>query len=138
MIWYFLLGISQILIDDLLKLGAGSVLQHIVAQDGKTHPPLFRAAMTSSTFLPSQYQYNDTVPEVIFCLSTKLHLLTKLSQTLYSEVVAQTKYECRSVYLYSVADSDVLFFFEVAPPQMIPLRVSVARTLTFFKSQTLI
>ncbi|KAF5345008.1 hypothetical protein D9757_013981 [Collybiopsis confluens] len=53
--------------------GAGSVLQHVVAQDGKTNPPLFRGAITSSTFLPSQYFYNDTVPE-----------------SLYSEVVSQT------------------------------------------------
>ncbi|KAF5358811.1 hypothetical protein D9758_008542 [Tetrapyrgos nigripes] len=32
--------------------GAGSVLQQVIAQDGRTHPQLFRAAMTSSTFLP--------------------------------------------------------------------------------------
>ncbi|KAE9408462.1 alpha/beta-hydrolase [Gymnopus androsaceus JB14] len=53
--------------------GAGSVLQHVVAQDGQTSPQLFRGAITSSTFLPSQYLYNDTIPELI-----------------YSEVVAQT------------------------------------------------
>ncbi|KAE9408457.1 alpha/beta-hydrolase [Gymnopus androsaceus JB14] len=53
--------------------GAGSVLQHIVAHDGQTSPQLFRGAITSSTFLPSQYMYNDTIPEL-----------------LYSEVVAQT------------------------------------------------
>ncbi|KAK7461911.1 hypothetical protein VKT23_008342 [Stygiomarasmius scandens] len=53
--------------------GAGSVLQHVIAQDGRTFPPLFRAAITSSTFLPSQYKYNDRIPEA-----------------LYSEVVAQT------------------------------------------------
>ncbi|EIW78140.1 alpha beta-hydrolase [Coniophora puteana RWD-64-598 SS2] len=46
--------------------GAGSVLQHIIANGGKTQSPLFRAAMTSSTFLPSQFAYNDTVPETIF------------------------------------------------------------------------
>lgn len=44
--------------------GAGSVLQHIVAQDGRTSPQLFRGAITSSTFLPSQYMFNDYVPEV--------------------------------------------------------------------------
>ncbi|PPQ73249.1 hypothetical protein CVT26_015059 [Gymnopilus dilepis] len=44
--------------------GAGSVLQHVVANAGQTTPPLFRAAITSSTFLPSQYMYNDTIPEV--------------------------------------------------------------------------
>ncbi|KAH0585493.1 hypothetical protein H2248_008731 [Termitomyces sp. 'cryptogamus'] len=53
--------------------GAGSVMQHVVANGGKTSPPLFRAAITSSTFLPSQYSYDDRIPE-----------------TLYNEVVAQT------------------------------------------------
>ncbi|KAJ7599342.1 Alpha/Beta hydrolase protein [Mycena floridula] len=57
-----------------LSAGAGSVLQHLVANGGKTTPPLFRGAITSSTFLPSQYAFNDTIPE-----------------TLYNEVVSQTK-----------------------------------------------
>ncbi|KAF9060479.1 Alpha/Beta hydrolase protein [Rhodocollybia butyracea] len=46
--------------------GAGSVLQHIVAHDGQTSPQLFRGAITSSTYLPSQYLYNDTVPELLY------------------------------------------------------------------------
>ncbi|KAJ3916723.1 Alpha/Beta hydrolase protein [Lentinula edodes] len=46
--------------------GAGSVLQHVVAQDGQTSPPLFRAAITSSTFLPSQYPFDDAVPEALY------------------------------------------------------------------------
>jgi len=46
--------------------GAGSVLQHVVANGGNTNPPLFQAAMTSSTFLPSQYKYNDQIPETIY------------------------------------------------------------------------
>ncbi|KAJ3852552.1 Alpha/Beta hydrolase protein [Lentinula lateritia] len=54
--------------------GAGSVLQHIVAQEGRTSPQLFRGAITSSTFLPSQYMFNDSVPEL-----------------LYSEVVSQAQ-----------------------------------------------
>ncbi|KAG6914514.1 hypothetical protein DXG01_016846 [Tephrocybe rancida] len=52
--------------------GAGSVLQHVIAHDGKTSPPLFRGAISSSSFLPSQYTYNDVVP-----------------QTLYNDVVSQ-------------------------------------------------
>ena len=44
--------------------GAGSVIQHIVAHGGNTQPPLFRAGMTSSTYLPFQYNFNDAVPEV--------------------------------------------------------------------------
>ncbi|KAG1834979.1 Alpha/Beta hydrolase protein [Suillus subalutaceus] len=46
--------------------GAGSVLQHIVAHGGNTQPPLFETAMTSSTFLPSQYNYNDRIPEMLY------------------------------------------------------------------------
>ncbi|KAH0833387.1 Alpha/Beta hydrolase protein [Lanmaoa asiatica] len=46
--------------------GAGSVLQHIVANGGNTQPPLFNAAITSSTFLPSQYYYNDRVPQLMY------------------------------------------------------------------------
>ncbi|KAG1753521.1 Alpha/Beta hydrolase protein [Suillus paluster] len=46
--------------------GAGSVLQHLVAHGGNTQPPLFRAAMTSSTVLASQYNYNDRIPEMLY------------------------------------------------------------------------
>ncbi|KAJ6582727.1 Alpha/Beta hydrolase protein [Mycena vulgaris] len=46
--------------------GAGSVLQHVIANDGQTEPHLFRGAITSSTFLPSQYQFDDRVPELLF------------------------------------------------------------------------
>ncbi|KAF8168656.1 Alpha/Beta hydrolase protein [Mycena galopus ATCC 62051] len=53
--------------------GAGSVIQHIVANNGQTEPQLFRGAISSSTFLPSQYHYNDPIPELV-----------------YSQVVAQT------------------------------------------------
>ncbi|KAF8801557.1 alpha/beta-hydrolase [Phlegmacium glaucopus] len=53
--------------------GAGSVLQQVIANGGNTRPALFRAAITSSTFLPSQYNFNDPIPEA-----------------LYSEVVNQT------------------------------------------------
>lgn len=48
----------------------------------------------SSLFLPFQYDYNDTIPEV-FCLSCFLISVLKLTtswQTLYSEVVAQARY----------------------------------------------
>ncbi|GLB44903.1 putative type-B carboxylesterase lipase family protein [Lyophyllum shimeji] len=53
--------------------GAGSVLQHVIAHDGKTSPPLFRGAITSSSFVPPQYNYDDPIHE-----------------TLYNEVVSQT------------------------------------------------
>ncbi|KAG7448366.1 alpha/beta-hydrolase [Guyanagaster necrorhizus] len=46
--------------------GAGSVLQQVIANGGQTFPPLFRAAITSSSFLPSQYAYNDVVPEFLY------------------------------------------------------------------------
>ncbi|KAF9048790.1 alpha beta-hydrolase [Panaeolus papilionaceus] len=46
--------------------GAGSVLQHIVANGGKTSPPLFRGAITSSLYVPPQYKFNDPISESIF------------------------------------------------------------------------
>ncbi|KAJ6524299.1 Alpha/Beta hydrolase protein [Mycena vulgaris] len=49
-----------------VSAGAGSVLQHVIANDGQTEPQLFRGAITSSTFLPSQYQFDDRVPELLF------------------------------------------------------------------------
>ncbi|KAF5379722.1 hypothetical protein D9615_005696 [Tricholomella constricta] len=59
--------------------GAGSVLQHVIANGGKTSPPLFRAAITSSSFLPSQYAYGDRIPQI-----------------LYNDVVSQTN--CSSAF----------------------------------------
>ncbi|KAK1234057.1 hypothetical protein PQX77_002751 [Marasmius sp. AFHP31] len=46
--------------------GAGSVLQHVIAEDGQTSPQLFRGAISSSMFLPSQYVYNDTIPQASY------------------------------------------------------------------------
>ncbi|KAJ7227670.1 alpha beta-hydrolase, partial [Mycena rebaudengoi] len=46
--------------------GGGSVLQHVIANNGQTQPPLFRGAIASSPFLPSQYKYDDRIPELIF------------------------------------------------------------------------
>ncbi|KAL0579413.1 hypothetical protein V5O48_002584 [Marasmius crinis-equi] len=62
--------------------GGGSVLQHIIAEDGQTNPKLFRAAITSSLDLPSQYGYNEQVPESLYqqalsqtnCASSSDHL----------------------------------------------------------------
>ena len=44
--------------------GAGSVLQHIIANNGSTQPSLFEAAITHSPFEPPQYNYDDEFPEV--------------------------------------------------------------------------
>ncbi|KAI9457054.1 Alpha/Beta hydrolase protein [Boletus coccyginus] len=46
--------------------GGGSVLEHIVADGGNTQPPLFNAAITSSTFLPPHYNYNDRLPQLLY------------------------------------------------------------------------
>ncbi|KAF8058216.1 Alpha/Beta hydrolase protein [Lyophyllum atratum] len=72
-----------------LLQGAGSVLQHVIANGGKTSPPLFRAAITSSTFLPSQYHYDDRIPEVRIGETASLTRFLTLVQILYSEVVSQ-------------------------------------------------
>ncbi|KDR83231.1 hypothetical protein GALMADRAFT_221150 [Galerina marginata CBS 339.88] len=70
--------------------GAGSVLQHVIANGGKTNPPLFRAAITSSTFLPSQYHFNDRIPE-----------------TLYNETVAQTNCSSAADTLNCLRNADL-------------------------------
>ncbi|KAJ7884470.1 hypothetical protein B0H13DRAFT_1484529, partial [Mycena leptocephala] len=44
-------------------LGAGSVLQQVIAHGGQTKPKLLRGAITSSSWLPSQHQFDDPVPE---------------------------------------------------------------------------
>ncbi|CAK5266644.1 unnamed protein product [Mycena citricolor] len=46
--------------------GGGSVLQHLIANNGKTQPQLFRAAITSSSYLPPQYKYDDPAAEILF------------------------------------------------------------------------
>lgn len=46
--------------------GAGSVFQQLVSRDGQQSPRLYRSAILSSSFLPSQYKYNDPVPEFIY------------------------------------------------------------------------
>ncbi|KAJ6508627.1 Alpha/Beta hydrolase protein, partial [Mycena sanguinolenta] len=48
--------------------GAGSIIQHVVARNGNTSPKLFRAAMTSSTYLGYQYNYNGEIPQAAFNL----------------------------------------------------------------------
>nr|GAT46602.1 predicted protein [Mycena chlorophos] len=46
--------------------GAGSVIQHMLANSGNTEPQLFRAAITSSTYIPPQYLYDHSVPQALF------------------------------------------------------------------------
>ncbi|KAJ7183590.1 alpha beta-hydrolase [Mycena filopes] len=70
--------------------GAGSVLQHVVANNGRTEPQLFRGAITSSAFLPSQYHYND-----------------RISELLYSEAVAQSNCSSASDSLACLRAADV-------------------------------
>ncbi|KZP26485.1 alpha/beta-hydrolase [Athelia psychrophila] len=50
----------------IIYLGATSVLQHIVAHGGRTNPPLFRNAITSSTILTSQYPADGLIPSQIY------------------------------------------------------------------------
>ncbi|KAJ6577926.1 hypothetical protein B0H19DRAFT_572472 [Mycena capillaripes] len=71
-------------------MGVGSVLQHVMANGCRTEPPLFSGAITSSTFLPSQYRFNDRVPELGITTPDLFNVLHLLFQLLFSEVVAQT------------------------------------------------
>ncbi|KAF9038959.1 alpha/beta-hydrolase [Hymenopellis radicata] len=43
--------------------GAQSVLEHVIANNGQTSPPLFKRGITSSTAILTQYRYNDSIPE---------------------------------------------------------------------------
>lgn len=45
----------------------------MVAHGGNTQPPLFRAGMTSSVFLPPQFKFNDEVPEVNYTIIMVYH-----------------------------------------------------------------
>ena len=47
-------------------LGAGAVLQQLVANGGETRPPLFNSAILSSIYYPPQYNYNDPIPEKVY------------------------------------------------------------------------
>ncbi|KAL1714299.1 Alpha/Beta hydrolase protein [Schizophyllum commune] len=49
-----------------VSAGAGSIYQQIVANDGQTSPPLFNTAMTSSNYLPPQYDVEDPISEAIY------------------------------------------------------------------------
>ncbi|KAF5360988.1 hypothetical protein D9756_005145 [Leucocoprinus leucothites] len=46
--------------------GGGSVILHLVANDGNTNPRLFRGGIASSAYVPPQYAYNNWIPERIF------------------------------------------------------------------------
>ncbi|KAF8071638.1 Alpha/Beta hydrolase protein [Lyophyllum atratum] len=62
--------------------GAGSVLQHVIAHDGKTNPPLFRAAISSSSYLPPQYDFDDSIPEAQYSNLVSLTNCTSSADTL--------------------------------------------------------
>ncbi|KAJ7104745.1 Alpha/Beta hydrolase protein [Mycena epipterygia] len=62
--------------------GAGSVLQHLIANGGQTEPQLFRAAISSSPFVPSQYEYNGRIPELVYSELVALTNCTSASDSL--------------------------------------------------------
>ncbi len=49
------------------------MLQHLVAHGGDTQPPLFRAVLMNSPFLPFQYNYDDPIAEVLVHVLVALH-----------------------------------------------------------------
>lgn len=56
----------KLTIRALLK-GAGSSIQHMLGNGGNTQPKLLKTIISSSSFLPSQYAYDDPIPEVCLC-----------------------------------------------------------------------
>jgi carboxylesterase type B len=62
--------------------GGGSVLQHLISRDGQASPKLFRAGISSSSFLPSQYKFNDAIPEGLYKQAVSQANCAKNSDTL--------------------------------------------------------
>lgn len=52
--------------------GGGGVLAHVIANGGKTSPPLFSRALASSPFWPKQYRYNSVEAQYIYNNFTSL------------------------------------------------------------------
>ncbi|KAG0650660.1 putative secreted lipase [Hyphodiscus hymeniophilus] len=46
--------------------GAGSVVAHVIANRGRTDPPLFSKALASSPFWPKTYKYDDPEAQAIY------------------------------------------------------------------------
>ncbi|KAF8871826.1 Alpha/Beta hydrolase protein [Infundibulicybe gibba] len=46
--------------------GGGSAMLHAIANGGNTQPSLFRGAISSSSYVPSQYYYDDVIPEKLY------------------------------------------------------------------------
>jgi carboxylesterase type B len=52
--------------------GGGSVVAQVIANGGKTHPPLFSKALASSPFWPKTYRYNAPEAQNIYDTMVKL------------------------------------------------------------------
>lgn len=52
--------------------GGGSVIAQVIANGGKTNPPLFSKAFTSSPFWPKQYRYDSIEAQEIYNNFTSL------------------------------------------------------------------
>ena len=59
--------------------GAGSVVAQVIANGGRTNPPLFSKALTSSPFWPKTYNYD--APEVIQVFRETLFYFMLLRKT---------------------------------------------------------
>ncbi|OBT69896.1 hypothetical protein VE03_00662 [Pseudogymnoascus sp. 23342-1-I1] len=52
--------------------GGGSVVAQVIANGGKTHPPLFSRALASSPFWPKAYKYNEPEAQNLYDTMAKL------------------------------------------------------------------
>ncbi|KAH7906562.1 Alpha/Beta hydrolase protein [Hygrophoropsis aurantiaca] len=106
--------------------GAGSVLQHIVAHEGNTQPPLFRAGITSSTFQPSQYYYNDRIPQMYYNETVTYTGCSSSTDTLAClKTVNVTTMQDANTYLAGTAFWDTFVFAPVVDGTFIVERPSV-------------
>ncbi|KAI0029565.1 alpha/beta-hydrolase [Vararia minispora EC-137] len=86
--------------------GAGSVLQHVVANGGHTEPQLFRQAMTSSVFLPSQFAFNDPISEASSSLNNTM--FTRLIPASRSCTTSKNLACLRSIDASTLNDASVI------------------------------
>lgn len=52
--------------------GGGSVVAQVIANGGKTHPPLFSKALASSPFWPKAYKYNEPEAQNLYDTMARL------------------------------------------------------------------
>ncbi|TRM69635.1 Alpha/Beta hydrolase protein [Schizophyllum amplum] len=120
--------------------GAGSVYQHILANGGKTTPPLFNTAIVSSNWLPPQSDVEAPIPEAIYdelvkqtgCASSQdsLACLRAVDSAVLRRVNADMSVSCFSGTYLFVPVVDHAFIQEAPSHALAQRRVNGAHVLS--------